>query len=114
MNITHELKENYLQVFFEGDLALDGVYQAERYLDRLFETPDWDGMLINLKDTRYIDSQGISLIIVTYRQLTEEGKKFILCNLDKEQSTLLKSLAIDKVIPLSNSEEEAFELLKTL
>lgn len=112
MNVTHRIENNCLIIYFEGDLALDGVPQAEKYLFPLLEHSSFKGVLVNLRKTRYIDSQGISLIIVTYRKMIDESKKFVMCNLDGEQSTLLKSLAIDKVIPLINGEAEALTFLE--
>ncbi len=69
-----------------------------------------DSLIINLKDVKYTDSSGLSALLVANRLFNEKGS-FVLCEVQEHVLKLIKISQLDKVMDITNTEEEAVDLV---
>lgn len=63
-------------------------------------------LILDLKDTRYMDSSSIGLIISAQKKMMSYGGKLGLMNVQDDIMVLLKMVAVDKILEIYNDEAE--------
>ncbi len=69
-----------------------------------------ESLIINLKNVKYTDSSGLSAMLVANRIFKEKGA-FVLCEVQEHVMKLIKISQLDKVMDITNTEEEAVDLV---
>ena len=69
------------------------------------------GVLVDLSDCAFIDSTGLSLLVETKRQLTEDSRRFGVCCPDADVRRLLELTGIDQAVGLFDTRDEAISTL---
>jgi anti-anti-sigma factor len=69
-------------------------------------------MVIDMIDTKYCDSSGLSAILTANRLCKDSSGKFVLCGLQTNVQKLIEIAQLDKVLLISSDEHSALELLK--
>jgi anti-anti-sigma factor len=68
-------------------------------------------VLVDLSDCNFIDSTGLSLLVETKRQLTEDERLFGVCCADADVRRLLELTGIDQAVGLFDTRAEAVAAL---
>ncbi|NMM48377.1 STAS domain-containing protein [Marinigracilibium pacificum] len=68
-------------------------------------------LVLNLNDVKYMDSSGLSALLVGNRLFTEDGGDFILCNISDHVMKLINISQLDKVLTIVQNIEEAVDLV---
>lgn len=74
-----------------------------------FEVEGAKNLIINLDNVKYIDSSGLSALLVGNRIFTENKGSFVICNLNEHVMKLMKIAKLDTVLNLSPSIQEAID-----
>ena len=74
-----------------------------------FEVDGAKNLIINLDNVKYIDSSGLSALLVGNRIFTENKGSFVICNLNEHVMKLMKIAKLDTVLNLSPSIQEAID-----
>ena len=70
-----------------------------------------NNIIIDLSNTKYCDSSGLSAVLVANRLCKNSGGTFILCGLQKTVSKLISISQLDKVLTIVPSASEAEDYL---
>jgi anti-anti-sigma factor len=76
--------------------------------------PDWPGrtILIDFEKADWIDSSGISWLIVSHRRCRDAGGRLVLCRFPERIRTVLAFCKIDTVLNVAADEAAALALLE--
>ncbi|MCM8820211.1 MAG: STAS domain-containing protein [Candidatus Omnitrophica bacterium] len=66
-------------------------------------------LIINLNEVKYIDSSGLSAILLAHKICTEAQGIMILCGISEHVLKLIKISQLDKVLDILPTEEEAID-----
>ncbi|MFY0625072.1 MAG: STAS domain-containing protein [Reichenbachiella sp.] len=111
MKYTLDRQEKYNVLQFDEE-KLDSTLSPE--LKSEFLTIHGQGIsniIVDLKNAKYIDSSGLSALLVGNRVFTEDGGSFILCNISDHAKKLISISQLDKVLTILPSVEEAVDLV---
>ena len=70
-----------------------------------------NNIIIDLSNTKYCDSSGLSAVLVANRLCKNAGGTFILCGLQSSVAKLISISQLDKVLTIIPSAEEAEDFL---
>lgn len=68
-------------------------------------------IILDLSGVKYIDSSGLSALLVGNRIFTESGGIFVICNIGEHVMKLISISQLDKVLNLLPSQEEAVDAI---
>jgi len=74
-----------------------------------FEVEGAKNLIMNLENVKYIDSSGLSALLVGNRIFTEKNGSFLICNLNEHVIKLMKIAKLDTILNLSPSVQEAID-----
>jgi len=66
-------------------------------------------LILSLSEVKYIDSSGLSAILVANKVCTEAGGIMILCGVSEHVMKLVKISQLDKILDILPTEEEAVD-----
>jgi anti-anti-sigma factor len=66
-------------------------------------------LILNLSEVKYIDSSGLSAILVANKVCTEADGIMILCGVSEHVMKLVKISQLDKILDILPTEEEAID-----
>lgn len=66
-------------------------------------------LIINLKEVKYIDSSGLSAILVAHKVCNEKNGIMVLCGVNEHVMKLIKISQLDRVLDILPTEEEAID-----
>ncbi|MDX2361795.1 MAG: STAS domain-containing protein [Crocinitomicaceae bacterium] len=66
-----------------------------------------NNIVIDMSNTKYCDSSGLSAILVANRMCKDTNGKFVLCGLMPNVQKLIEIAQLDKVLTIVASEDEA-------
>lgn len=91
LDINMEFNQGILFVRLRGILNGDTIGLLKKDLDVVIRDNGIKYVLINLNNLSYIDSYGLEAIKLSYRQITNNNGKLIICGINKlfEQNKLL-------------------------
>jgi anti-sigma B factor antagonist len=71
-----------------------------------------NNIILNLAPTKYCDSSGLSAILSGNRMCKDTNGKFILCGLQPSVFKVIQIAQLDKVLLLSDTEDQALKALE--
>ena len=108
MFIQHSVKDFIAIVTVEGYINHTNAVQFEEYIGTLAK--EYSGIIINCLKLDYISSTGFGAIMYAQRVVEAAGGIIVLCNCNREISTLMNIIAIP--IKQYDSIEKAIEAIK--
>lgn len=111
MNFEIEKKDNYavLKVKVEKlDSQISPSLKSELVV---LNADEFGNIIIDLSDTRYCDSSGLSAILVANRLCKNSGGSFVLCGLQRSVSKLISISQLDTILNITPTFEEAVDFL---
>lgn len=111
MKFTIDRQENYNVLQFDEE-KLDSTFSPELKSEFLtMQSQGIKNVIVDLKNAKYIDSSGLSSLLVGNRIFTENGGSFILCNISDHAKKLISISQLDKVLNILSSVEEGVDLI---
>ncbi len=80
--MEYEIKEDMTIVYFYGEIDSHNVVSYRNRLNMILALNDND-ILFDFKETTFIDSAGVGLVLGRYQQLVKEERKLSVCHLSK-------------------------------
>lgn len=91
---------------------LDAIHAPELKSEILMLNKDGvKNIVIDLKDTRYIDSSGLSALLVGNRLCRDSNGSFVLCGLQDHVKKLISISQLETVLKITPTQEEAVDLV---
>lgn len=104
MEITQkELDNGIVMLTLTGSLDVAGAGIADEVLSGLSS----DKAIADLGNVDFVASAGIRVLVKTAKALAARGGKFALLNPDDQARRVMFTTGLDKIVPVTNSEEEA-------
>lgn len=111
MKFTLDRQEKYNTIKFNEE-KLDSTISAELKTEFLaFQGQGVANMIVDLSEVKYIDSSGLSALLVGNRVFTEAGGSFILSGVSDHAMKLITISQLDKVLEILPTVEEAIDLV---
>jgi len=110
MKFTIDRQEKYTGITLQEE-KLDTTLAPDMKSEVVKLHADGAGNLImNMKNVKYTDSSGLSALLVANRLFKEKGS-FVLCEVQEHVMKLIKISQLDKIMDITNTEEEAVDLV---
>lgn len=89
-----------------GELELSSCREVDTELrTKLGEQPS--KVVIDLKDTKYVDSSGLGILVSLYSHIRKKGGQMAMCNANRSVRRLFDLTNVQKFLPLYDSQDEA-------
>ena len=112
MHFSHEQKGNANVVTTHVD-KLDAVNAPElKALFTLLNKNVHNQMVLDLSETKYCDSTGLSAILIANRLCKDTNGSFAMCGLQSNVAKMISIAQLDKVLTISTEKEEALALIQ--
>lgn len=72
-----------------------------------------NNIVINMTDTKYCDSSGLSAILVANRLCKDTNGRFVLCGLQPNVRKLIEIAQLDRVLTITANETEALSAISS-
>jgi len=104
-------KADYILIAFTGDLEYGLIEDIKKDLQSLnLETKH--GYIIDMQKVTNIDSTGFGMIVNFAKKVSLKEKKIAIIVIDDFIRNLFAISQVDKVFPITNSEEQARKMIK--
>lgn len=111
MNFEIEKKDNYAVVKVKVEKLDSQISPALKSELVVLNADEFKNIIIDLEDTRYCDSSGLSAILVANRLCKNSGGSFVLCSLQRSVSKLISISQLDTILNITPTLQEATDLL---
>lgn len=111
MNIHIERKEKYISIELldEKFLSSNNKDLKESILDPANSA--YRNIILNIEKVKYIDSSGLSAILLAYKSCKTRGGILVICGACDSVKTLVKISQLDTILTMVPSIEEARDLI---
>lgn len=107
LKVTNEEKYSIITPVIEKlDSTVSSMLKAEAVL---LNGKGIKNLIINLGQVKYIDSSGLSSILVANRLCNASGGVLVLCHIQENPQKLISISQLDSILNIVPSEEEAVE-----
>lgn len=111
MIFTTTKKHNYTIIRLTAE-KLDSTVSPELKAELVSVNSSGEkNIILDLSETRYCDSSGLSAILVGNRLCKNANGSFILCNTQEAVKKLIVISQLDSILSIENTVEEALALL---
>lgn len=111
MKIDARTANNIYFLSVDENITKETFRLLKEHSDPIIQGGQLEGMVINLKDVRFIDSKGLGYLLVCINQLREMELKLSLCHVRPNIKSMLELVEIDRVVNFFDSEDEALKQL---
>ena len=116
MKYSVEKREKYVVILLqEGKLNSLTAPKLKSELV-LFNAEGFNSIILDLKEVQFVDSSGLSSILVAHRLCKEAGGTFVLCNLSDAVKKLIKISQLEGILNIfpTTSEAKDFVMIEEL
>ena len=106
MEIDIKNLDKYTLVKLSGSLDLYNVGNLKKQMHSILEESGVSYLVLDLKDTEYMDSSGIALMAHMRKKMLAKNGKFVLLKVGEGVIQVMKLAALDKFFTFANSENE--------
>ena len=111
MNFEVDKKENYALVKVKVEKLDSHVSPALKSELVVLNADEFKNLIIDLTDTRYCDSSGLSAILVANRLCKNSNGTFVLTGLQRSVAKLISISQLDTILNITPTIEEAVDFL---
>ena len=111
MNFEIDKKENYAVVKVKAEKLDSQISPSLKSELVVLNADEFKNIIIDLGETRYCDSSGLSAILVANRLCKNSGGSFVLCGLQRSVSKLISISQLDTILNITPTFEEATDLI---
>jgi len=112
MKFTLDKQENYVVIELQDDKLNSLTAPKLKSELVLINTEGFRSMVIDLSKVAFIDSSGLSSILVGNRICKEAGGSFVICSLNDQAKKLMKISQLEDIINIVPTVFEAVDLVK--
>lgn len=107
-SMDYEIVNHLIVVYFHGEIDCSNAPKYRQELNDLLENTRED-VVFDFKDTSFIDSSGIGLVLGRYNQLKFEHRTLILTGLNQVAYRLFELTGLFQIMPYYESIEDIKE-----
>lgn len=111
INHTDDLDSKVIVVEIKGVLNSETSTDFEDYINQLLIKRKVF-IILNMKNLDQISSAGIGVILYIQKKITAAKGYFIICSVSEEITALYEILGFDKLIKITQSKDEALNIMK--
>lgn len=111
MNFEVEKRDNHALIRVRVEKLDSSVSPALKSELVVLNADEFRNVIIDLSDTRYCDSSGLSAILVANRLCKNSGGTFVLCGLQRSVSKLISISQLDTILNITGTVDEAVDFL---
>ncbi|MBI1288387.1 MAG: anti-sigma factor antagonist [Flavobacteriales bacterium] len=111
MNFEIDKKDNYAVVKVKAEKLDSQISPSLKSELVVLNADEFSNIIIDLTETRYCDSSGLSAILVANRLCKNSGGTFVLCGLQRSVSKLISISQLDTILNITPTFEEAVDFL---
>ncbi len=108
---SEAIDDKIVVIEINGALNSETSAGFEEYIDQLLESKK-TFIIIDADNLEYVSSVGIGAILYTQKKIMANNGFIIICNLSDEIISLYELLGFDKVFELTDSKEEALQIME--
>lgn len=101
-----EEREKVIIVYFQDKLDINTSLELEEELIEKLEK-DIKFIIFDLKNTQYISSSGIRVIVATHKKLEKRNGALFLTNVSESVRVILRLVELEKVLNIVENTEQA-------
>ncbi len=109
MQVSTEIKDGYLIARIKGELDMETVDKFKKKVISEMESENINNLILNFKETDFIDSTGLGAILGRYRSLKDKGGNVILVDLNPRIKKVFSLSGILNTIPVYKTENTALK-----
>lgn len=111
MNVKIERKEKYISISLVEDKLLSSNSKdfKESILDPAHAS--YRNFIVDLSNVKYIDSSGLSAVLLAYKSCKAKKGLMVLCGLNDAVKSLIKISQLDTILSIVSTYEEARDLI---
>ncbi|HPC38475.1 MAG TPA: STAS domain-containing protein [Exilispira sp.] len=106
MKYLVEEREKVLIVYFTEKLDINSSLEIEEELTEKLEK-DIKFVIFDFKNTQYISSSGIRVIVATHKKLQQRNGALYITNISESVRVVLKLVELDKILNIVENTETA-------
>lgn len=111
MEYSLKKEEKYIEIVLKNE-KLDAVIAPELKTDFVkFNQSGHKNIILDLSETKYIDSSGLSAILVGNRLCSNEKGTFVLSNINSHVDKLITISQLKSVLNITKTRQEAVDLI---
>ena len=104
---------NIAQVSVSGRVTQDELTKVPRPLRKLLgDDISSRRVLLNMNDTEFLDSSGVSWLLDTHKRFQEDGGRLVLVEVPQVVMNVIKVLRMNLVLNIAENERKALESLE--
>lgn len=111
MDFEIDKKDNYAVVKVRAEKLDSQISPSLKSELVVLNADEYKNIIIDMEDTRYCDSSGLSAILVANRLCKNSGGSFVLSNLQRSVSKLISISQLDTILSITPTLQEAVDLL---
>lgn len=111
MNFEIEKKDGYAIVKVKVEKLDSQISPTLKSELVVLNSDEFSNIIIDLSDSRYCDSSGLSAILVANRLCKNSGGSFVLCGLQRSVSKLISISQLDTILNITPTLDEAVDFL---
>ena len=113
MELTIEsLDDSIMCVVLSGALDIEGAAKIEEQMSAVAGETQW--LITDMANVDYLASFGIRTLITAAQTVQKQGGKMIIASPQEMVEDVLRTMVIDKIIPVYATRKEAIEALRPL
>ena len=110
INLKEEIDGMIPVMEINGQLNSDTSPELEEYINKLINNKQ-NLIIMDAKNLEFVSSEGIGVILYMHKKISLTNGFFVICNLSNEISTLYKMLGFDKVFSITETRDEALQIM---
>jgi len=103
---------NDICIIESGYSQVDALNTKQFQIDMQKAMGQYKKILLDLTQTRFIDSSGLGILLALYRDLDMRDGKMALCSMNSAVATLFEMVKLSDIVPCFPAKEEALSYLK--
>lgn len=111
MNVKIERKEKYISISLVEDKLLSS--NSKDFKESILDPANasYRNFIVDLSNVKYIDSSGLSAVLLAYKSCKAKKGLMVLCGLNDAVKSLIKISQLDTILAIVSTYEEARDLI---
>lgn len=110
--MNYEIIDGIMKISIPDELELNNAQDVKRFVYEQAFGKGFKYVILDFSQTHYIDSTGIGVIVALHKQALANAGAVAFVNMDQNIKNLLKMTALDRVLNIFDTLEEAVRFLR--
>lgn len=99
MQIRNRIYNNTLYIVLSGELDEHSAQSVRISLDELFDTTQFNQVIIDLSELDFMDSTGIGVLLGRYKKLKVKNTPIFICNPSSHAEKIFRMTGLYEIMP---------------